>query len=379
MRFADLVGQRQARDRVEDYLRRDRIPHALLITGKEGWGGLPFGLALARRMVCASPIEGDGCGHCDDCLRMDRLEHADVYFSFPAVSLKPGQKALPSLLIEEFRQFVLSYPYGSAYDWLQSLGAENKQGNISAEACREILANLALKARGGNYKVQIIWMGEYLGKEGNILLKLMEEPPPRTLILIIAGQGQRLLDTIRSRTQEIRLRPLDPEEIREGLSKQHPHLEQDQLMAIARMAQGDYSEALRLLDQGAESLIEELRSWFNDLFLHKGLGVYRFADHWSKKGREQQKYFLSYGIDMMAHAFRARYHQDPASVLSPRESEFVAKLSAAPVDGETFVEISQAMADTRYRIERNGHAKTQLHALSLRIQQLLRPPNHPDS
>lgn len=294
-----------------------------------------------------------------------------MFFSFPTVSLKAGQKALPSLLIEEFRQFVKQHPYGTAYDWLQFLGAENKQGNLSAEACREILSNLALTTRGGKYKVQVIWMAEYLGKEGNILLKLIEEPPARTLILLVTADPQQVLETIRSRVQEIRLRPLRPEEIVEGLRQRKADLDFDQLLAIARMAQGDFSEALRLLEQGDEPLMEALRAWFNALFLRRGKEIVQWVDQWSKKGREQQKYFLRYGIDMMAQAFRTRYSGEAPADLGAREAEFVARLSAMDMEGECFLEISRAMAETRYRIERNGHAKTQLHALSLRIQGII--------
>ncbi len=374
MRWNALIGQESAKALLREYLEKDRLPHALLITGKEGWGGLPFSLALSRRLVCRQPQGWEACNQCEDCRMMDRLEHPDIHFSFPVISVKSGQKPLPSQFIAPFRSFVAKSPYGTAYDWLQFLGAENKQGNLSAEACREMIANLALKSWRGKYKVQVIWMAEYLGKEGNILLKLIEEPPEKTLIILIAAQGQKVLETIRSRTQEIRLRPLEAEAIQQHLLEQHSDLSADDAMAVARMAEGDFDQALRLLRESVESgsaMIDALRQWFNAVFLRNGFEIHQFVENWSKKGREQQKHFLTYCIDLMRHGFRRRYLADSTPSLSPRENEFIGRLAKMNMDSESFLEISDAMAQTRYRIERNAHGKTQLHALSIRLQRII--------
>lgn len=157
--------------------RRNTMPHALMLTGKEGSGGLPMALALAQYILCEQPGERDSCGACASCQKVSRLEHADLHLTFPVF----GAKALSDTYVREFREFARQTPYGSEYDWLQTIEAENKQGNITSEECEAILRNLSFKSYEGGRKVQLIWMAERLGKEGNKLLKLIEEPPAGTL------------------------------------------------------------------------------------------------------------------------------------------------------------------------------------------------------
>lgn len=151
--------------------QRDVFPHALMLIGSEGTGGLPMALALAQYVFCENKSATDSCGHCPNCGKVAKLEHADLHLSFPSIPPKPGSKALSKHFHKQFRDFVQQTPYGTTYDWLQFINAENKQGNITAEECRDIIDMLNLKSYEGGSKVQIIWRPEYLGKEGNILLK----------------------------------------------------------------------------------------------------------------------------------------------------------------------------------------------------------------
>ena len=188
MTFKNVVGQQAAKDGLLQMWHNNVFPHALLIVGPEGTGGLPMALALAQYIFCENKSETDACGKCAGCGKAAKLEHADLHVSFPSISPKPGTKALSRIYISEFREFIQQSPYGTTYDWLQHINAENKQGNITAEECREIIDTLNLKSYEGGKKVQIIWRPEYLGKEGNILLKLIEEPPQDTILILVAEQ-----------------------------------------------------------------------------------------------------------------------------------------------------------------------------------------------
>jgi DNA polymerase-3 subunit delta' len=212
MQFKDVIGQQSVKGQLVSMVQHNRLSHALLFLGKEGSGALSLALAFAQYVVCTSlkkssstepllfetptlapsPPRGEGwgeedsCGYCTACIKANKLIHPDIHFSFPVILKKPGESPVSADYIREWREFVDSNPYGNVYDWLQFIAAENKQGNITAKECEEINHILNLKSFESNYKILIMWMPEFLGKEGNKLLKLIEEPPPQTLFIFVA-------------------------------------------------------------------------------------------------------------------------------------------------------------------------------------------------
>lgn len=347
-------------------LHGQHLPHALLLVGAEGTGALPLALAFAQYIFCKNRTEDDACGVCPDCSKVSRLEHADLHISFPALKPKPNTAALSRHYIQEFREFVGQTPYGTVFDWLQFINAENKQGNIPAEECREIIDNLNLKSYEGGRKVQIIWRPEYLGKEGNILLKLIEEPPAGTLILLVAEEPELILPTILSRTQLVRLVPLTPAEIAQGLTERSL-ADPKRAAQIAHIARGSFTEALALIRHAENDLFPDVRRWFNALFTNNGLELSRLADDWSKAGREQQKNLLQFVIHLLEQALRTRYIPQQHDTLPPAEAQFVQKLAAQSLSFEAIQKMMESISTTIHYIERNAHSKTQLHALSIRL------------
>jgi len=346
------------------------FPHALLLAGSEGVGGLPMALALAQYIFCQNKTETDSCGTCVNCHKLSKLEHADMHFSFPTVSPKPGSKGFSRIYMSDFREFVKQSPYGTTYDWLQHINAENKQGNINAEECREIIDELNLKSYEGGTKVQLIWRPEYLGKEGNILLKLIEEPPADTIIIFVAENAEDILATIRSRTQTVRLAPVSPQDIADALVARGL-ADTTKALQVAHIANGSFTEALRLVRQSDNDLFPAMRDLFNHVFTGNGIGISKFADEWSKAGREQQKNFLNYIIQLLEQALRARYAPDAPITLPQQEAEFVRKLGQTRITLEGFDKLAHALTDTIFYIERNAHSKTQLHALAVRMQYVI--------
>lgn len=349
----------------------DHFPHALLLAGPEGTGGLSLGLALAQYIFCENKKNDDSCGECPSCNRVARLEHADLHISFPTIPPKPGTKAMSRHFIQDFREFVSQSPYGTTYDWLQFINAENKQGNITAEECREIIEALNLKSYEGGKKVQLIWRPEYLGKEGNILLKLIEEPPADTILILIAESTEDILATILSRTQLVRLAPINAQDIADGLESRSM-AEAKKALQIGHIANGSFTEALRLVRHAENDLFPELRQLFNVIFTNNGLGITKFADTWSKAGREQQKNFLHYVIQLLEQAIRARYIPGGAIALPKEEAEFAQKLAGMTIGHEALAGMVETITDTIYYIERNAHSKTQLHAMCIRMQYIIR-------
>jgi DNA polymerase-3 subunit delta' len=163
MLFQDVAGQAAAKRSLVQMWQGGRMPHAILLLGREGTGGLPLSLAFAQYVLCEAKTDQDSCGACANCQKVQRLEHADLHLSFPSIKYKPSEPTKSAYFIKEFRQFVHNTPYGTTYDWLQEIEAENKQGNISAEECRIIINDLSLKSYEGSTKIMIMWRPEYLG------------------------------------------------------------------------------------------------------------------------------------------------------------------------------------------------------------------------
>ncbi|MEY3055672.1 MAG: hypothetical protein RLZZ614_199, partial [Bacteroidota bacterium] len=239
MLFSEVIGQEALKKQLVHLVEQKRLSHALLFAGPEGAGTLPLAIAFAQYIV-SLPANNEGAvadlfGSTTTAVKEDtfytpdqienlpayhrasKLMHPDLHFSFPSITEKPGQKNLSANYIEEWREFIVGYPYGNVFDWLQFIKAENKQGNISADECAEVIKKLSFKSFESAYKVLVMWMPEYLGKEGNKLLKLIEEPPDNTIIILVAASEENILPTILSRCQFIKVPRLASNEIEAAL------------------------------------------------------------------------------------------------------------------------------------------------------------------
>jgi len=371
MLFQQVVGQKAAKEGILNMWHQAHFPHALLVLGGEGLGGLPMALALAQFVFCTQKKDNDACGVCAGCSKVQRLEHADLHLSFPTIPPKPGTKAMSRHYMAEFRDFVKQTPYGTTFEWLQYINAENKQGNITAEECREIIDSLNLKSFEGGKKLMVIWRPEYLGKEGNILLKLIEEPPADTILILVAEDIEDILPTILSRTQTVRLAPIPAAEIAQALVDRS-HIAPNKAAQLAHIANGSFAEALRLVQQQGNDLFPEVKQWFNALFTNNGLGITRFAEEWSKVGREQQKNFLQYVVQLLQQTLNAQYITGFVPALSAEEADFVQKLAKMKaMTLPNLQDMVKVLTDTIYYIERNAHSRTQLHTLSIRMQYIV--------
>src|SRR5664279_2964153 len=376
MLFSEVIGQQEIKAKLRNLVEHNRLSHALLLNAPEGAGGLPLALAFAQFLVCERISNADmanfpveSCGECSSCKKAAQLIHPDIHYVYPVVSRKAGEKPVSADYITEWREFISLFPYGTIFDWLQEINAENKQGNISAYECNEINRKLSLKSFESGYKIIIMWMPEYLGDQGNKLLKLIEEPPPDTLFILVSENEAQILPTILSRVQIIRLPRPQSIEIQEALISR-AGVKPEQARQLAAVSEQNYREALRQLQHGQDDWQSLLREWLNAVLRSGPVAQVKWVEEIAKTGREKQKQFLQYFSHLLEQAVRLRMSDMALSDLPDSERDFalrlnkIADLSAQKVMVE---EINKSI----YYIERNAHAKMLFHALTIRLYHIL--------
>lgn len=388
MQFSELHGQTAAKEKLVNLVSNNRLSHALLFLGKEGSGSLELAIALAQYIVCeknkpgSGSVEGalfgedvvkefhrDSCGNCASCKKASALIHPDIHFSFPTIIKNSGDKPVANDFITEWRSFVKQTPFGNAYDWLDSIGAENKQGNITAHECEDILRKINLKSFESGYKILIQWMPEYLGKEGNKLLKLIEEPPPNTLFIFVAEDESKILSTILSRTQLIKINRLESTDIQEWLIAKQA-VPREKALQVASMSNGNMREAFQLLHHADENWQEVLREWLNAILKNGPLSQVKWVDETSKLGREKQKQFLAYFIHLLSIAVQLA-NQGTAPDVDDKELDFANRLLRLAAT-EQLEAIVNELDRSIYQIERNANAKMLFMALTIKIYHIIR-------
>jgi DNA polymerase-3 subunit delta' len=328
-------------------------------------------LAFAQYVVCERKDENsaDACGVCAACVKAAALVHPDIHYSYPVIPKKAGDKPVSSDYGSEWREFVGQYPYGNAYDWLQFIGAENKQGNITAQECSEIIHKLSLKSFESGYKILILWMPEYLGNEGNKLLKLIEEPPADTLFLLVAENESLILPTILSRTQLVKIPLPETEEIARALVERSG-LGAEQARQIAVLCEGNYHEALQLIRHADDDWQGVLREWLNAVLKSGPVAQVKWIDEISKSGRERQKQFLRYFNHLLEQAVRMRYMDASQLPIPDGERDIAMRLNKIADIGQQRA-IIEELDNAAYYIERNAHAKMLFHALTIKLYHIL--------
>ena len=388
MQFLSIVGQESTKEKLISLVSQNRLSHALLFLGKEGSGSLELAIALAQYVVCEKnkPVNpnqehslfggepllpkeylNDSCGACPSCKKAAEHIHPDIHYSFPTISTV--DKAKSSDFIVEWRNFLNQTPFGNAYDWIQSLSSENKQGNITTYECEDILRKLNLKSFESGYKILIQWMPEYLGNEGNKLLKMIEEPPPNTLFIFVAEDESRIISTILSRTQLIKINRLENEEVEKWLVEKY-NVPATKARNIASLAQGNLREASQILNQGDDDWNELLREWLNAILRNGPAAQVKWIEEISKQGREKHKQFIGYFIHLLGTALHENI-MGTSEGANETEVDFAQRLNklAAPEQLEAIVkELDRAT----YYIERNANSKMLFMALSIKIYHIIK-------
>lgn len=379
MQFSEILGQEHIKSHLTKSADLGRIPHAQLFVGPEGSGTLPMAIAYAQYIICNNQ-NAENSGLNEACnIKFHKTSHPDLHFIYPTVSTEDVKTKPKSIdFITEWREFLNQNPYGSLFDWYQTLGVKNKQGEIRVDDAQEILKSLALKSYEGGYKVMIIWMADKLNiAASNKLLKLLEEPTDRTVFILISENEEDIIQTIRSRCQVLHFNGLSEKVISEALVSRE-NIEYKTAVKIAHQAQGNYNKALQLLQPDSESVFFE--KWFVDwvraAFRAKGnAAAIQDLIQWSEQiaglGRETQKKFLHFCIDMFRQALLLNYQTASLVYMEPQVEKFKLENFAPFVNGNNINDIFKELSDAMYHIERNGNAKIILTDLSIKLTRLI--------
>jgi len=375
MLFKEVIGQNHLKEKLIDAVLAGRIAHSQLFLGNLGYGGLPLALAYAQFVNCEASDERkkeimDSCGTCSMCKRMMHLVHPDLHFSYPL----PGSKNISLDMLDVWRSAITQNPYLDIQEWFGLLESDNKQGNISALECRNILKRLSYMPMYEGYKIMIIFLPEYLDKNGNILLKMLEEPPKNTLFILVAEEEEELLPTILSRTQIIRIPRIKDEDINQMLMVKF-QLPESELNKITLLADGNYQKATQLAENHGNNPIDDnyfelFQKWIRATYSYKLAEVQHLVDGFAGLGRENQKHFLEYILTILRECLLVNQSISLTPRLQEKENQFVKNF--APFIGLANIEgIVEAIEDMHYHIERNGNPKILFFNLSLRVNRLL--------
>jgi len=379
MLFSEILGQEHIKNHLTQSVDNGRIAHAQLFIGPEGSGTLPMAIAYAQYLLCnnSNGENSDGNAACN--LKFNSMSHPDLHFAFPVTtSEKVKSKPVSNYYLEEWRRLLNEQPYGNLFDWYKLLGVDNKQGNISVEEAQEIVKSLALKSYEGGYKVMLIWMAEKMHTAAaNKLLKLIEEPPNKTVFILIAEDEEQIINTIKSRCQILHFPPLAENDIKQCLIKQY-NLDDSIATKIAHQSNGNYNKACDLVYQDSEDL--QFESWFimwiRSAFKAKGNkaaihDLISWSETISRTGRETQKQFLHFCLDFFRQALLMNYSANQLVYFEPKSENFKLENFAPFVHDNNILEISKELQEAIYHIERNGSSKIILTDLSIKLTRLL--------
>lgn len=371
MTFAEVIGQHKTKDILLQMWHGNRLPHALLLLGAPGCGHLPLALAFAQFLLCEDRGPQDACGRCRHCLKASRLIHPDLHFSFPTV----GSKTLSDQFLPEWRSAMSENPYLEINDWLQRIGAENKQGNINKEECLNIIKKLSLKTFESDHKVLVMWLPEYLGKEGNRLLKLIEEPPERTIFLLVAEQQELILNTILSRCQLVQVPPLEDDAVAAGLVDKGL-ASPEKAATIAQLVDGNFSEALSLVKREEHDHAALLLDWLRKCYRGQGVAIVEWVANFAGLGRENQKHFLRYALHFLRELTLMKAMDGQADFngrirLQAKELAAAQRLTGV-VELDQLEAIARLFNDASYHVERNANPKILFLDTSIRMNQIFK-------
>lgn len=375
MKFSDISGLDEIKQVLIHSVKNNHIAHAQLFLGNEGEANLALALAYATYINCTNKQNDDACGQCPSCQKFDKLIHPDLHFVIPT-ALKKGiskrSDAVSTKFLPEWREFLLESPYRRLFDWTSFFGAENKQANIPKEESRNIITTLALKSFEAEYKVMLIWLPELMqAPAANAILKILEEPPAKTLFLLVSNDANKLLTTILSRTQIVKVRSFHHEEITQYLS-QNKNLESSKADEIAYLANGNMAEALHISENSGNESSDFFQNWMRACFKADFSDiVLNWNEKFNKMGKEAQKNLFIYGINILRESMIWKYTGEQLSKVQEDQKGFITNFSKV-LHENNLPKLTQYFNDACYYIERNANPKITFLFLSIQVMKTFR-------
>jgi DNA polymerase-3 subunit delta' len=373
MFFKDIIGQSELKRRILQSVKADFTPHAQLFSGREGFGGLQLALAYARYLHCTKRQPEDACGVCLSCLKFNKLSHPDLHFVFPIINKKGNKEAFCDDFLPEWRTFITEKPYSNLSSWLDRIAAENAQGLIYARESDEIARKLNLRAYESDYKIMIIWLPEKMHEAAaNKLLKLLEEPPEKTVFLLVADDPERILATIRSRTQMLIIPPIDNNDMMKVLQEKYD-LSNEDIRLIIRLSKGSYSEAERIIRTKGENevYLDLFISIMRNSWTRNVKNMKSAAEQFASMGRDRQKVFFAYSQQMIRENFIYHLQTPEINYMNRKEEDFSLKFHTF-VKETNIVDFMEELALAERHIEANVNPRMIFFDLSIKIAVLLK-------
>jgi DNA polymerase-3 subunit delta' len=369
MQFIDVVGHNELKKRLINEVNQNRISHAQLFLGKMGFGGLPLALAFIQYLFCKDRKTEDSCGVCDNCRRIGSAQHPDVHFTFPVVQ---AIGKLSNNFLPQWREQLIENPYFDIHDWVRQIDDKERKPIIGAEESLEIIKKMNLKSFEGGYKVYVIWMAEEMNAfSGNKLLKIIEEPPPNSLFILLSENIEMVLPTILSRTQTIKISRISNDEIIAFLTSKKG-VSSTEAIGLATRAEGNLikasalCEALDHQNNHRESFINLMRCCYKK----DVLSMMDWSDEMSNKGKEPIKLFLLYSLEMCRQSILKNYVGEHLNNVSKDEKAFLDNFSRF-VTGNNINLFLDLFSDSHYHIDRNANSKIELTFLCFQIMRFI--------
>lgn len=361
MKFSEVIGQSDAKERLLQMVREDRVPHAIMLCGPRGCGKMALALAFASYLLCRDRGDDDSCGACPQCSMLDTWAHPDLHFSFPVIrptGTGSEHKMSSDDFIKEWRHMLASGPYFTMDQWLAEMNAANQQAQMGVGESDALIRRLSLKSSQGGYKISIVWLPERMNAEcANKILKIMEEPPAETLFIMVCEEPEKLLDTIKSRAQRIDVKRIDATDIEQALITRRG-IDADAARRISRAADGSWINALEELDTGNEKRL------FLDMFIMLMRLAYtrnvkelrKWSDSVAAYGRERQKRMLVYFMHLVRENFVYNFRNPSLNYMTADEEAF-ARNFAKFINEANVIEISSLFDRAIRDIGQNANAK----------------------
>ena len=369
MQFEKIVGQQELKKHFVAEINSGNIAHARLFYGKAGYGTLPLAIAFVAYLFCENKQALDSCGTCPSCLKVNKLQHPDLHFSFPTVQ---ADHKVSTPLLPHWREQIFEASYFTEIDWLRRIDPKERNMIISVHESQEIIRKLNLKSYEGGYKAMIVWLPETMNTSAaNKLLKILEEPTPKTIFILVAESHETILRTILSRTQMVRVPKIDDDELKRYLrtSLQLTPATSDRVII---QADGDFIQARSALDHQETSDVN--RNWFVQLmrvsYRKDVIGMLDWAEEISTATKDRQKIFLEYALHMVRQSILKNYTGDQLTRLTTDEEDFLSKF-ARFITGNNLRDFMQSFSDSHYHLERNANSKILFTNISFQVMRYI--------
>ena len=366
MFFKDVVGQKELKKNLIKQVRSEKVPHAILLNGKPGYGTLPLALAYAQYLLCENKTEEDSCGICNSCLKTKKLQHPDLHFSYPSIQ---AVSRLSDAFLTDWREIVNEKRYFDLYDWIKKIDTKERKPIIGVDESKSILQKLSLKSFEGGYKIMLIWSMEAMHLScSNKLLKIIEEPQPKTIFILISASVETILPTIISRVQLINVPKIEQEPLQRYLVDK---LNMGEAPAQTKAA---FSEGDLVSLANEEGLIELHFDLFVKLmricYKKNVVEMLNWAEEISGYTKEHQKTFISYSLHLFRMSILHNYHQEKELFVSEKEMDFLSKF-AAFITGNNIELFMKKFNEAYLSIDRNANTKIMFSQLSFWVMRAI--------